>query len=174
MEWFQDWINQIVLAVILCVLIELILPENASKKYVKTVIEIYLVFAVFSPIAGFFQKEGWADFSLENILLEQGKTRQTSSGLSSDSIAEVYEKELEKNIRDQLNEKGYLAGDITIQMKQDGTYTLTEIKITELEKKEVKLEGMPVSKGEENVLKEQISEEYGVAKEKITLERKER
>ena len=54
MEWFQDWINQIVLAVILCVLIELILPENASKKYVKTVIEIYLVFAIFSPIAGLF------------------------------------------------------------------------------------------------------------------------
>ena len=57
MEWFQDWINQIVLAVILCVLIELILPENASKKYVKTVIEIYLVFAIFSPIAGLFQKD---------------------------------------------------------------------------------------------------------------------
>lgn len=174
MEWFQDWINQIVLAVILCVLIELILPENASRKYVKTVIEIYLVFAVFSPIANLIQKKEWADFSLENVFAEQVATSQTSSTLASSNIAEVYEKELEKNIRDGLTEKGYLAGKITIQMKQDGTYALTEITIKELEKKEVKIEGMPVSKGEENVLKEWLASEYGVAKEKITLERKER
>jgi len=174
MEWFRDWINQIVLAVILCVLLELILPENASKKYVKTVMGIYLVFAIFSPVAGIFQKQEWHNFSLENILPESGDTRQTSSTLASNNISEVYKKELEKSIRDGLTEKGYLAGKIGIGMQQDGTYALTEITITELEKKEVPIEGMPVSKGEENVLKAWLVEEYGVKKEKITLERKER
>lgn len=174
MEWFQDWINQIVLAVILCVLIELILPENASKKYVKTVIEIYLVFAIFSPIAGLFQKESWKRFSLENMLAEQGLTKQTHADLSGGNIAEIYEKELEKAIRGTLTEKGYLAGNIILQTKQDGTYEITQIQIQALEKKEVKIQGMPVSKGEENMLKELLAEEYGLAKDQITIERKER
>jgi len=66
------------------------------------------------------------------------------------------------------------AGDIILQTKQDGTYEITQIQIQALEKKEVKIQAMPVSKGEENMLKELLAEEYGLAKDQIIIERKER
>ena len=61
-----------------------------------------------------------------------------------------------------------------MQTKQDGTYEITQIQIQALEKKEVKIQAMPVSKGEENMLKELLAEEYGLAKDQIIIERKER
>ena len=97
MEWFQSWINQIVLAVIICVIIELLLPENASKKYAKTVIGIYMLFSIFSPIANWIDQQEWENFSVNSVFQEYEETTQTSASLGESGIENVYEKELEKS-----------------------------------------------------------------------------
>ena len=44
MEWISDWVQGIIVAVIIVTIIEMILPNGNSKKYIKVVIGIYIIF----------------------------------------------------------------------------------------------------------------------------------
>ena len=45
-NWISSWAQGIVIAVIISTIIEMILPNGNIKKYVKTVIGVYIVFAI--------------------------------------------------------------------------------------------------------------------------------
>ena len=49
-QFLSSWAEQIVLAVIIATIIELILPQNKNKKYIQMVIGIYVLFNIISPI----------------------------------------------------------------------------------------------------------------------------
>ena len=49
-SWLSKWAQGIIVAVIIATLIELILPNGSSKKYVKVVIGIYILFTIISPV----------------------------------------------------------------------------------------------------------------------------
>ena len=48
---FSSWARGIVIAVVVSTIIEMILPNGSSKKYVKSVIGIYILFVIISPVA---------------------------------------------------------------------------------------------------------------------------
>ena len=50
--FFKNWCEGIIVAVIISIIIEAILPEGNHKKYVKVVIGIYLVFTILNPFLG--------------------------------------------------------------------------------------------------------------------------
>ena len=52
MYFFNGWIQGIVVAVIITIIVEMILPEGNSKKYIKIVLGIFIVFSIISPIIG--------------------------------------------------------------------------------------------------------------------------
>ena len=47
---FSSWAKGIVIAVVISTIIELILPNGSSKKYVRSVIGIYILFVIISPL----------------------------------------------------------------------------------------------------------------------------
>ena len=49
-SFISSWAEQIVLAVIVATIIELILPKNKNKKYIQMVIGVYVLFNIISPI----------------------------------------------------------------------------------------------------------------------------
>ena len=48
--WLSSWAGSVVASVIVCTIIELVLPNNSNKKYARTVIGIYILFTILSPI----------------------------------------------------------------------------------------------------------------------------
>lgn len=46
----STWAKSIILAVIVSTIIQMILPEGNNKKYIKTVIGLYILFTIISPI----------------------------------------------------------------------------------------------------------------------------
>ena len=49
-KFINSWTQGIMLAVIIATIIEIILPEGNNKKYVKTVIGIYILFSIVYPL----------------------------------------------------------------------------------------------------------------------------
>ena len=49
-SFISSWAEQIVLAVVVATIIELILPKNKNKKYIQMVIGVYVLFNIISPI----------------------------------------------------------------------------------------------------------------------------
>ena len=107
--FFSSWAKQIVFAVIISTIIELILPDSKNKKYVKMVLGIYILFCIISPA---INKKNM--LSLENIDLEQyettnsGQQTKTLNQSSMDErLQELYVQELQNNIKTKVEESGY-------------------------------------------------------------------
>ena len=60
----KAWCEGIVIAIIISTIIEMIIPDNKSKKYVKVVIGIYIMFVCLNPILELFKY----DLNFEDIL----------------------------------------------------------------------------------------------------------
>ena len=48
--WLSNWAETIIIAVVIATIIEMLIPEGSSKKYVKVVIGVYILFTIISPI----------------------------------------------------------------------------------------------------------------------------
>lgn len=82
-EFFRLWCEGIIVAVIVSIIIESILPEGNNKKYVKVIISIYIVFTILNPFLGNLDTN--LDFS-SVVNLESVET----SSVGTENIKEMY------------------------------------------------------------------------------------
>ena len=104
-EILSSWAKGLGLTIVIVSIFEMLLPNNNSKKYIRMVLGIYVIFNIISPLVK--NKEV---FSLDNLNLEDYQTVETTvvDQTSMDArIKELYEQELEKDIVKKLKEKGY-------------------------------------------------------------------
>ena len=104
-EILSSWAKGLGLTIVIVSIFEMLLPNNNSKKYIKMVLGIYVMFNIISPLVK--NKEV---FSLDNLNLEDYQTVETTVvGQTSmdERIKELYEEELKKDITKKLKEKGY-------------------------------------------------------------------
>ena len=101
-QWISSWASGIVVAVVLATLIEMLLPNGNNKKYVKTVIGIFVLFSIIAPIIdniSLTHISQEVDFAIE----EQEKIEEIDT---NKNIEEVYRKNMEQDIKNKLQEKG--------------------------------------------------------------------
>ena len=121
-DYFSEWAQNLTLAIVIVSLFEMLLPNNKTKKYIKVVMGLYILFNIISP----FVKN---DFSiqLENIV-ENSKSQTTSTEAvdqtSMDTrLKQICKEELEKDIKQKIEGQGYIVEsckvDIKIEEKTD-------------------------------------------------------
>ncbi len=52
----SSWAEQLIIAVIIATILEIILPKGNSKKYIKTIIGIYILYTIISPVLNFISR----------------------------------------------------------------------------------------------------------------------
>lgn len=121
LSWINSWASSIVIAVIMATIIEMILPEGSNKKYVKTVIGVFVLFTILGPILGKITGNNFElESGIQNLLnIDESKTAQTSALKTSNSIATVYISNLKEDISKRINEKGYKANQINVMVNMD-------------------------------------------------------
>ena len=55
-SFISSWTQGIIVSVIIASIIEMILPDGNSKKYVKVVIGVFILFSIVSPVINKFTK----------------------------------------------------------------------------------------------------------------------
>lgn len=170
-EFMRTWCEGIIVAVMLSIIIEMLLPEGNNKKYIKVVIGIFILFVIINPVLEKINK----GFELTDFL-EIG-TIEVSTNLDTD-IKDVYIAGIEENIKKELIEKGYFVQNINVivdknyenieSIEVDLSYQNTNQNVIQIEKIEI---GKNVDKNEdENTdLKKFLSENYKVSIDKIYL-----
>lgn len=115
-DFLSSWAEQIIVAVIISTIIEMILPDNKNKKYIKMIIGIYILFNIISPIINNKQY-----FNFEEFNLEKYASSSTSSGVEINQesmdkrLSELYIDELEKDIKNKVKEEGYIANSCNVE-----------------------------------------------------------
>lgn len=123
-EWLKNWTNSIIVAVIIAVIFEMIIPNGNNKKYIKIVINLYVLFVILNPLIAKFTnlnglnmdaKEYEKYFSYDNAI-------STSASLDSDKlINSTAEKTIKENIKSKLKDEGYKVTSISINIdNKDG------------------------------------------------------
>lgn len=193
-EFLSSWAQGIIVAVIIATLIEMILPNSSSKKYVKVVIGMYILFTIVSPI---IKKLGGKDINLNTINIEKyeqqiSKSDNTISRKFEDnntrSIKDIYISNLKADISAKLKEKGYEIDTSDIQIKDDENYTIEKItlKLIKTEQKQEKnneivintveigntisqKDSKTLSDDDKQEVKDYISETYDIDKKNINI-----
>ena len=193
-EFLSSWAQGIIVAVIIATLIEMILPNNSSKKYVKVVIGMYILFTIVSPI---IKKLGGKDINLNTINIEKyeqqiSKSDNTISrkfeNNNTRSIKDIYVSNLKADISAKLKEKGYEIDTSDIQIKDDENYTIEKItlKLIKMKQKQEKnneivintveigntisqKDSKTLSDDEKQEVKDYISETYDIDKKNINI-----
>jgi stage III sporulation protein AF len=103
----KAWCEGIVIAIIISTIIEMIIPDNKSKKYVKVVIGIYIMFVCLNPILELLKY----DLNFENIF--DIETVEASTSVDS-KIKDVYVLGIEEKIKEDVESIGYILEDVQV------------------------------------------------------------
>lgn len=104
-DFMSSWAEQIVLAVVVATIIELILPKNKNKKYIQMVLGIYVLFNIISPVIK--DKE---TFSLEQYNMDNYEVKsqyEINQSSMDERIERIYLEELENNIIAKFEKNNY-------------------------------------------------------------------
>ncbi len=136
MEFITSWVQGIIIAVIIGTIIEMLLPNGNSKKYIKVVIGVYIVFNIVSPIISKFTG---SEFKLDSVIDINKYEDKISSyeidtknleNTNSSNIKEVYILNLKKDIKAKIEDKGYIVNTIQIEIEDNDEYKVKNINMT--------------------------------------------
>lgn len=130
------WASGIIIAVIIATIIEMILPEGSSKKYIKVVIGVYILFTIISPVVSKFTGKSIAVSDIIDLnqyisdFKEKEKIQNSLQEDSSANIRDIYIGNLKSDIQNKLKIKGYNTTKIEFDVGYDDNYTLNKISLT--------------------------------------------
>ena len=117
-NWIGSWVQGIVIAVVISTIIEMILPDGNIKKYIRTVIGVYIVFVIISPI---ITKITGKAINLELYELPKTTIVQQNVIDTNAYIESTYINKLKQDIIENIEAKGYKVININIGIEQKET-----------------------------------------------------
>lgn len=198
-EFLSSWAKNLGVTIVLVSIFEMLLPNNKTKKYIRAVLGVFVLFNIISPFINNKEKLSMSSIDLENYTInEKSEVNQSSM---DDRIQKLYEDQLEKDIKIKLNEKGYNVTSCKVKanIAENEKSTITKIKlevekskeeqttnvenkiVTEVQKikpintkiendtNEEKISSKKISKSDIQSIKKFLSEEYGVSEKCLEI-----
>ena len=154
-EFLSSWAKGLGLAIVVVSILEMILPNNKTKKYIRMVMGVYILFTIISPFIKNKQTIDVSNFEIEkynNYLSTSEKTTHTSM---DKRIEELYIDKLEKDISKKVKEQGYDILNCEVEAKLNDSEENSEIS-------KIKLQ---VKKNESNKVNDKLTLENKVVEE---------
>lgn len=108
------WVKNLSLALIVVSILEMLLPNNKTKKYIKMVMGLYILFSIIAP---FVNSSNVLNFNIEDVYSDYSKKISSTSATSTagevnqasmdDRLNNLYKEQLESDITQKVEEKGY-------------------------------------------------------------------
>lgn len=106
-DFLSSWAKTLALSVVIVSILEMLLPNNKTKKYIRMVMGIYILFNIVSPFIKSVQASDIEDFNIEdytNNISINSTAKQTSM---DKRLQELYIEQLENDIKTKVTNKGY-------------------------------------------------------------------
>lgn len=106
-EFLSNWSGQLVVALVIGSILEMLVPKGKNKKYVKMLVGIYIVFCIISPFTQINES-----FSVDNIdktidkYVKENIEEVDPSSMEA-RLEELYVEEVENSLGEDLSELGY-------------------------------------------------------------------
>lgn len=158
-SFLRKWCEGIIVAVVISIIIETLLPEGNNKKYAKIIIGIYIIFTILNPILGKIENE-------INFKMPSNLASIETSAMDFSNMKKVYVNGIEEIIKINIKEK-YEYDAKKIEISFDKNYE-------NIEKIKIKLSNKKVDsntlENEIIEMKRYISKEFDVLMENIIID----
>ena len=142
-KFINSWAQGIILGVIIGAIIEIILPEGNNKKFVKTVIGVYILFTIVHPLINAVSNKSInLNSIINNTTKEMEKHTENIIAIEANSyIEDTYRNNLKENIKQIIKEKGYEVEEVnlyieTANKERYGQINTIVMKVTKLDEKQ--------------------------------------
>lgn len=168
-EFLSSWTKGLGVTIVIVSILEMLLPNNKTKKYIRMVLGVFVIFNIISPLIQNKEK-----LNLSNLDIENYKTVQTTTSVDQISMDErihkLYEEELEKDITKKLEEKGYKVKNarISTTRNDDEEWEIKQIQLN-IEKSEE-----PVKEANETVENKIVTEVQKIKKIDTRIQKEEK
>ena len=141
-ENLSSWAKVITLAVIVVSILEMLLPNNKTKKYIKMVMGVFILFNIISPFINANHLKNLNEIDASKYVNENNKNYVEQKSMD-ERLEELYIEEIEKDIIKKVEKKGYKVSmckvDAKITKNEEET-GITKIKLKVEKTGEVKQE----------------------------------
>lgn len=145
-----SWAKAIVMAIIIVSILEMLLPNNKTKKYIKMVMGLFILYNIISPFIKDKNALKFEEADLQTFTSSEMKSIEVNQESMDRRLEELYIQQIEKDITKKLEKKGYKVKSCKVQAKisnDEDTTGITKIKL-KIEKGE-KLESEDEKQDEE-------------------------
>lgn len=163
----KSWCEGIIVAIVISIIIEMILPDGKNKKYVKVVIGIYIMFVVLNPILEILNY----DINIEKIF--EFDDIQASTTLDS-NIKDAYIYGIQESLKMEIEGLGYEVENVNVYVDENyENIEKIELKVKEKNNKIESIKPITIGNLEEKSnlsyidIIEYIKENYSVSDDKI-------
>lgn len=198
MEWIRSWSEGIVISIIIATLVEMLLPNNSSKKYIKIIVGVFVVYNIIYPVLTTFTSvDVEQSLKVDDILQTSTSIEYEYNSINQNavnSVRGIYKQNLENSIRTGLKSKGYEAGNLSVKISNDDNYNIEKIDL-EITNKEQNVQeekqvysivdtikhvtisvsneavenNSVINDRDKDLIKKYLNETYGVSSEKINV-----
>lgn len=147
-KFIVEGVESVIIAIIFVIIIEMLLPNSANKKYVKMVSGIYIMFTILNPFLGLLDKD------IDIDVFENYQSIETSANITDEKLKSYYIESLKTTIKTQLNDLGYTVNEVNLIINNTGSEII-----------EIKIKGAKVNNFDN--IKKFLFENYGVDYENI-------
>ena len=129
-ESISSWAQGIVVAVIIATIIEMLIPNNGNGKYIKTVVGIFVLFSIISPVISRFKNKNeiMTDFEINKDIYGTDTVVTSNNTINTeDTIRKMFEENLKIDIKSKVSQKGYVAENISLEVLNNKEYTVNKI-----------------------------------------------
>ena len=134
-NWISNWASGIIIAVVIGTIIEMLLPEGNSKKYIKVVIGVYVLFTIVSPVITKFTGK---EIEVSNVLdlsqyveeaEESSKVQNTIKSDNENNIKSIYLDGIKNDMREKIKSKGYNVTSIDVDISNNDDYKILGVSL---------------------------------------------
>ena len=120
-EFLSSFAKSVGLSIVIVSILEMILPNNKTKKYIRIVMGIFILFNIVSPFVNNKEIFNLSDIDFEKYYTSEANAKLQTEEINQDSmnkrIEELYVQELEKDIETKIKEKGYKVINCSVSVK---------------------------------------------------------
>ncbi|NEW06217.1 stage III sporulation protein AF [Paenibacillus sp. SYP-B3998] len=79
MDWLGGWLKSVIMVIMLATFVDLLLPSSTMQRYVKTVMSLFVLLTLLSPVMQLFKKDWNVDELIGSAEKKQNETTQLAS-----------------------------------------------------------------------------------------------
>lgn len=116
-EFLSSWAKSLGVTIVIVSILEMLLPNNKTKKYIRMVLGIFVIFNIISPFITNKDKLNFNSIDIENIDTYATSSNVVNQASMDERIEDLYQEELEKDITKKVEEQGFEVSNCKVEAK---------------------------------------------------------